>query len=511
MSDNFSGCDKSLIVAMKDLQKSKEKLLHLQKLAGIGGFEYLPEEKTIILSQEACVVLGIDASKLVYSIDEFCKLTRMGQYDKFYQKLLNINDFSDDTVEMLIKDDSRTIRYVEAIFESPSGVLADSITGVFHDITKKRRAEIFTKDRAEAFETVFENAKIAILVLNLKGEIIRNNKGAETLLGYSSGEMVNMHSVKLLQQEDIISAAKIFARFIHSAGRQNIVEYKVVKKDGEVIDVLANFEMIIGSEGERIYLFLTDISEIKRMEKKHIDQERMLIQQSKMATLGEMIALISHQWQQPLNSIAMIVQMLEELVEVDDANMKLLNKSVDSVMAQVSFMSSTMEDFRNFLKPANIKCDFEVYRVVNEVVELYRPQLKYYDIKCDIFVECDSLKKTKVNGYENELKNVFLNFLTNSRDAIEANNPSDGSIQIGIRDAGEDVTVCITDNGGGLKPEIASKIFDPYVTSKGDKGTGLGLYMAKLIVKDRMGGDIRITNLKDGLQICVVLKKLAGR
>ncbi len=104
-------------------------------------------------------------------------------------------------------------------------------------------------------------------------------------------------------------------------------------------------------------------------------------------------------------------------------------------------------------------------------------------------------------------KNVLLNFLTNSRDAIVASGIKKGNVEIIVSDLEDRVQVCVEDNGGGINEEMLSNIFDPYVSTKGENGTGLGLYMSKLIIKDRMGGDITIENTAEGLRVCVILDK----
>jgi len=504
--------ESSYKVALKEAEKSREKLLHTQRLAGIGGFEYLPDEKVIILSDAAIDVLGLSKDTTFYQLDDFCQKISLGLYDKFCILLQRaVDEKIENNIEFVIRDDKKQTRYIEVIIDAPGGTFKGSISGVLQNITRLRQAEITRNVKSQSFEAIFDNAKVAILVLNLKGRVIDFNDSALSLFGYERKEMENMRSTKLLMEEDVKDAAKIFAKFINSAGRLNFVDYRLKKKNGEVFDVLVNFEMIVTSEGEKIYIFVNDISQLKDMERKTLDQERMLVQQSKMATLGEMVALIAHQWQQPINSIAMIVQMLEELIELDDKNRKMLSKSVESVMTQVHFMSGTMDNFRNFLKPSDISEHFKVHRILNDVVDLYRPQLRHYKVECEIFLEDEGLKKAEVFGFENELKNVILNVLTNARDAIEENNPENGKIRIMITEAGENICISIDDNGGGMPQQIMKKIFDPYVSSKGDKGTGLGLYMAKLIINDRMGGDIYLENTKHGLRVVIELKRTDNR
>jgi PAS domain S-box-containing protein len=498
----------SLSLAMKDMQRSRDRLQRAQLLAGIGSFEYLPEDKLIVLSDEACACLGIEDGENVFEIEDFCKNIRQGHNNQFCDAIANISEGDDYDIQFIYRGSSKRDKHIEVIIDHPANTIEGSVSGVFRDITRMKEAEIAKNVNTQAFETIFSNAKIAIIVLNLKGYITDYNTSALNLFGYTSEEMTKMHSVNLLFEDDVLGASKMFAKFINSAGRINSVDYRVKGKNGEKIDVLVNFEMVIGHEGEKIFVFLNDLRGIREMERKHIDQERMLIQQSKMATLGEMVALIAHQWQQPLNSIAMIVQMLDELIEVDEKNRTMLIKSIDSVIAQVDFMSNTMNDFRNFLKPSNQKCDFNLDKVVQDVVKLYRPQLRHYGMNCEIFYDDEEIKKAEVHGYENELKNVILNFLTNSRDAIESRGISKGEVHIVLSEIDGVIRICIEDNGGGMPEEVMSRIFDPYVSTKGDKGTGLGLYMAKLIIKDRMHGDIHVRNTDRGACICIMLDRV---
>jgi signal transduction histidine kinase len=129
-------------------------------------------------------------------------------------------------------------------------------------------------------------------------------------------------------------------------------------------------------------------------------------------------------------------------------------------------------------------------------------------MNCEIFYDDEEIKKAEVHGYENELKNVILNFLTNSRDAIESRGIQKGEVHIVLSEIEGVIRICIEDNGGGMPEEVMSRIFDPYVSTKGDKGTGLGLYMAKLIIKDRMHGDIHVRNTDRGACICIMLDRV---
>ncbi|PLX66080.1 MAG: hypothetical protein C0602_13190 [Denitrovibrio sp.] len=499
----------SLNLALKETEKSKEQLLRIQRLVGVGAFEYLPDEEIIILSDEAVSVLGLSAELKYYPINVFGKKVKQGLHEKMNVILkLAAEDKLKDNIQFTFRDDSKNNRHIEMLVEKHGGTVKGSITGVFREITKQKQAELSRKANTQAFEAIFFNSKIAILVLNLKGKIVDFNNSALELFGYTRNEMETINSVKLLVEEDIIDGGRIFARFINSAGKHNSFDYRLKKKNDEVFEVLINIEMTVTSEGEKIYVFINDITNLKKMERNNLNQERMLVQQSKMATLGEMVALIAHQWQQPINSIAMIAQMLEELIEVDEENSKMLNKSVESIMAQVLFMTNTMENFRNFLKPSGVSENFNLFKALKEVIGLYRPQLRHHNVDCELVVDDEKLKDAEVYGYENELKNVVLNILTNARDAIESHCPKKGQINMLLSQRDGKLKISIEDNGGGVSKELLNSIFTPYFSTKGDKGTGLGLYMSKLIITDRMHGIIDLENIEKGLRVNIYLQRV---
>jgi PAS domain S-box-containing protein len=390
-------------------------------------------------------------------------------------------DITDDVVRTFLMEPNRF-----------SGSKSDFIVS-FTDITDVENAH---KALADMNKTLFDRTSIAILKLDEEGNVSEFNEKALKLLEYEEDELKGLCGLELISETKLSSAY----------GSNESFDCKVIKKSGELFDALVSFEHIDFIDETQVYVFINDISKLKDMEKRNIDQERMMIQQSKMATLGEMVALIAHQWQQPLNSIAMVAQMLEELIDSDEGTIKLVEKTVSSIMDQVGFMSSTVNDFRNFLKPSSSSTNFNIVKTVKEVIDLYRPQLKYYKIQCDTYVEDERLNFATYKGFENEFKNVLLNFLTNSRDALDDKGVASPVIEITIHGEGDDVTVSIEDNAGGMPDDVLKNIFSPYVTTKGDKGTGLGLYMAKLIIEDRMNGKVRVENTNMGAKVSITMK-----
>ncbi len=239
-------------------------------------------------------------------------------------------------------------------------------------------------------------------------------------------------------------------------------------------------------------------------------QEYMLIQQSKMAAMGEMIGLIAHQWRQPLNAIGLNVQDLRDAYACGELNDKYMERAVDITMNQVSFMSKTIDDFRNFFMPSKKKVRFNVKSAVEELTSMIVQIFKNNDIDVSIKAERDTTLFTE--GYPNEFKHVILNILNNSRDAITSKRdtgttPIQGQIEINIGNnrEGDKIIISMRDNGGGIPEHIIDKIFEPYYTTKGKEGTGIGLYMSKTIIETNMGGTLTVRNADGGAELLISL------
>lgn len=226
---------------------------------------------------------------------------------------------------------------------------------------------------------------------------------------------------------------------------------------------------------------------------KNREKDALIIQQSKMAALGEMIGNISHQWRQPLNALGLYLQHLEESIEYGEIDKNYVKKMVASSMEKIAYMSKTIDDFRNFFKPGKKKEQFSLAQSVAKSVNIVSAALKnnYIDIKI--------IKKSdfETEGFEGEFSQMVINMLNNSKDAILQNGIKEGKIEVTID--GENRKLIIADNGGGIPEEILEKIFEPYFTTKFKaQGTGIGLYMSKMIVEENMHGRIKAFNGKEG-------------
>jgi|GEM_PF-860357 len=227
------------------------------------------------------------------------------------------------------------------------------------------------------------------------------------------------------------------------------------------------------------------------------EKDQMLIQQGRFAAMGEMISNISHQWRQPLNNVGLIIQNLQEMSENGELDPAVLDHEVRVAMDVIQFMSNTIDDFRYFFRPDKEKDEFIVNKVMAKTINFMLPALRNYGIAITLDEEPDVC----ILGYPNEYSQMLINIINNAKDALLERKVPDPRIRIRIFHDNELGVVTIADNAGGIGADVLPKVFDPYFTTKEPgKGTGIGLYMSKVIVEKNMGGRLVARNVPDGAE-----------
>ncbi|MDN5046742.1 HAMP domain-containing sensor histidine kinase [Aliarcobacter butzleri] len=236
---------------------------------------------------------------------------------------------------------------------------------------------------------------------------------------------------------------------------------------------------------------------------KQKEQEQLLIQQTRLAAMGEMIGNIAHQWRQPLNALGLILQNLKFSYEIGELDEKMIDKSVKKATMLTENMSKTIDDFRNFFRPNKAKENFKINEGITKAIELIESTFEHNNIKLEKdFVSSE----IEFFGFANEFSQVILNLLTNAKDAVLENKIENPLIIIQTKIDDEYIYISIKDNGLGIKDEIINKIFEPYFTTKDEgKGTGIGLYMSKIIIENNMNGKIEVKNEQNGANVIIKL------
>ncbi len=238
--------------------------------------------------------------------------------------------------------------------------------------------------------------------------------------------------------------------------------------------------------------------------KRNKEQQLLMFQQSRLAQMGEMIAMIAHQWRQPLNNLSLINQMIVSKYQrgkLDDDVVTSFNQKSKKL---INHMSATIDDFRTFFKSDKEKQRFCVNESIEKVLNMTESMIGLNNI----ILEYDEKKSYYTYGYPNEFSQAILNLVSNAKDALIEKELDKKRIHIFIEESNETIVVNIHDNAGGVPEEILDKIFDPYFSTKENKnGTGLGLYMVKMIIIDHMYADITVSNIKDGANFKITLPK----
>jgi len=241
---------------------------------------------------------------------------------------------------------------------------------------------------------------------------------------------------------------------------------------------------------------------------KRKQHEALLIQQSRLAAMGEMIGSIAHQWRQPLNALGLVLQnirMQHRMGQLTDESMTRMTDKAERLMGR---MSSTIDEFRNFFKPGKIQEQFNLRQTMLSAADIMEGSFKNANI--ELTVVCD--EHIELFGIAGELAQVLLNLLVNARDALKASGQSAPRILMRATLVPSGVRIDVEDNGGGIAPEIIDKIFEPYFTTKDEgQGTGIGLYMSKMIVESYLRGHMEACNTADGARLTIEIStKRAG-
>lgn len=271
----------------------------------------------------------------------------------------------------------------------------------------------------------------------------------------------------------------ILSLFITKHFRQihDLQEKEVEEKTRELKDLNNKLELKIAQE-------------LSKNRKKDL----IMFQQARFASLGEMLNNIAHQWRQPLGSISMIIQSFQVKMQFSKLTPEFVEQKTKDALLLAQNMSNTLDDFKNFFDPSRAKKRFFIKDCLEHSIELSKYILNKEGIKIELIIK----KDIEIYSYYNELSHVFLNIISNSKDALISNvDKNDRIIKIIVNSKKEFIFVNIIDNGGGIPLDIMPKIFEPYYTTKyKSAGTGIGLYMSKQIIERHIKGQISCKNIK---------------
>ncbi|MEA1893283.1 MAG: PAS domain-containing sensor histidine kinase [Campylobacterota bacterium] len=373
------------------------------------------------------------------------------------------------------------------------------------------------------FRTIFNKTSDGVVLIK-NNRFIECNETIIKMFGYNS-EMEEFLKVELstlmpLKQPDgVLSSRKMMRMLREAKDARNTFEWLFIKKNGDefysevtlseielddekiILGVWRDITDRIKAQQKIEQLNQTLEARVKLEVEKNIKKDQKLVQQSRLAQMGEMINMIAHQWRQPLTAISATSAAINMKIKIGQIDNDKIIELTDKISSYSQHLSLTIDDFRDFFKPNKEKQDVTFDELIQSVLNIIDNTIRNKNIE----IVQDLQSKTLFHTYSNEMKHVILNLVKNAEDALVENETKNAKITIKTKDN----ILTISDNGGGIKAEILDKIFDPYFSTKKEKdGTGLGLYMSKTIIQEHCGGKISVSNANDGAVFEIVLPNL---
>jgi PAS domain S-box-containing protein len=355
----------------------------------------------------------------------------------------------------------------------------NAVIGWFYDVTDKIKIQKQIEEQKNEFETIFNYSIDGLAIVDLESNFLEFNDAYMKMSGFSRKELLKTSCIKLTAPEDL-EKAEIALGTIAEKGFVMDFEKTCIVKDNRNITV--NMSMVLLPDKKRILISAKDITQHKLMES-----------QSKLASMGEMIGNIAHQWRQPLSLISTIASGIKVQMEFKQFDEKELIPDMDNIIKQTTYLSNTIDDFRNFIKNSNEKGEIQVSDIIKKTLSILNPSIVNHNITMVLNTKDDM----KIYGYENQLIQALINILNNSKDALKENIPNSEEklIFIETKNIDNGLILKIKDNAGGISENIINKIFEPYFTTKHKSiGTGIGLSITYQIITKHHNAHIFASN-----------------
>jgi PAS domain S-box-containing protein len=419
--------------------------------------------------------------------------------------------YLDMLVKPIVNEDNQVVEYIaissditelEMIKVQLENDLKVSNASLYEAYVNAREQAQLLEDQKELYDLVFKNTASSVLIIDIEAnKFIDCNEPAIDILRCDSKEdVLNLQPAQLSpefqpdgrrsdEKSDEMNALAV-------KNGSHSFEWKHLTKDGKEIWVEVILTPILLGHKKVLHVVWKDIEDKKKAVKEREEQQMLMIQQSRLASMGEMIGNISHQWRQPLNALGLTLQKLNLYQSRGILDDKKMQESVDKSMSLINTMSSTINDFRDFFNPNKEKSVFDVAEAIEKAYKIVESSFENASIEYRLELNDNDIK---VEGYSNEFSQVMLNLLNNAKDALIENKVTSAQVIVTVKKDRDHINISVCDNAGGIPIQLTTKIFDPYFTTKEEgKGTGIGLYMSKMIIEDHMNGKLTVSNADEG-------------
>ena len=396
---------------------------------------------------------------------------------------------------------------------------------VARDVAEKRMAEQALLESEQRFAVFMEHLPLAVTIKDGDGKFLfaneylkdmicaENRNCTDTMIGKSVHELLPSDLAAKMEKDDHEALAQGLGLYRDTIttfeGNQFVFDsykFPIPRPNGTTL--LGTISLDVTEKKRQEELLAMQQQQLKelndsletRIKEAVIElrkKDDLLIQQSRLAAMGEMINNIAHMWRQPLNNIGLIVQSLQLAFKSDDLTEEELDQDIADTLETLQKISVTIDDFRNFFSYEKEASSFIVNELISHSLSFVSPSMKGKGIR----IELDEQPYVTAEGYPNEYAQAFFNIIQNAKDALTGHEVKNPVVTIRIFEENDRSVVTVRDNGGGIGEEILPKIFDPYFTTKKmGQGTGLGLYMSKMIIEKKMHGSLTAHNVDSGAE-----------
>ncbi len=351
------------------------------------------------------------------------------------------------------------------------------------------------KEKTKEQKILLDSLPIAIEGYNKNREVVYWNKAAEDIYGYNQNEVIGEKLENLIipnfMKSDVINAVN---NWYENGIKIESSELTLISKDGSYTPVYSS-HIMISDEFSNPIMYCMDID--LKPQKELLKKDKLLIEQSKSAQMGEMIGNIAHQWRQPLSIISTAASGIIISKELNSLTNEQENEMLHSIVKNTQFLSNTIDIFRDYIKEKKELKEVILQDRLRGAINIIEASLKNNHI--ELINSIDNIEPIKITMIVGELSQVIINILNNAKDILVQNNIDNKIIKIDLVKKENNVVITIEDNAGGIPEDILPKIFDPYFTTKHQsQGTGLGLHMSKDIVEKHLNGKLYAQNINDG-------------
>ncbi len=490
---------------IQKMAKKQEDLYQRYKLAvgasNSGLWDWDLVQNKVYFSKEWKAMLGYKPDELLNDINTWEELINPEDKEKAVCDIQNNHNKvtnSYENIHRLRHKDGHWIWILDRgkTFFNEDGK-AIRMTGFHTDITQQKELEMSLSNSQQTLLKAEKIANLAHWSLKISTMEITVSENIRRLFGLKEDAEFGMKELfnTFVYEEDREKVSEKLTNSVREKSSYSI-EYRFKKyKENEIRYIHCNVEHEIAF-GKIVNTIGTiqDITKEVYLKQELQDKEELMIAQSRHAAMGEMISMIAHQWRQPISVVAMGANNILADIELDSVNNDSLKENLKDIISQTEYLSQTIDDFKNFFKPNKQKDLVTVKSIFNETFKVIGKMLENNNIT----IEQEYKSQNEIYTYSKELLQVFINIIKNAKEALIEKREKDRIIRINEFMDKDQIIIQISDNAGGINEDIINKIFDPYFTTKDELGTGLGLYMSKIIIEKHLNGQLQVSNKDDG-------------